>query len=150
CKKAERRAGHLNRLPVAHNVTRFGFWIRIKPSRSQPGVADQLSDFRRGLQDCVRARLRKKTVLSHGLNNPASALRGLVNGDRHSFALQIEPRCKPGNPRADYRDGVQIVRECFRSPAGASVLSKHIAMLRINNRPASVTWRPVCVRRTKP
>ena len=36
----------------------------------------------------------------------------------------------------------QIVLECLRSPAGASVLSKHIAMLRMNRRPASVTSRP--------
>ena len=30
-----------------------------------------------------------------------------------------------------------IVLECFRSPAGANVLSKHIAMLRMNRRPES-------------
>jgi hypothetical protein len=31
----------------------------------------------------------------------------------------------------------QIVLECFRSPTGASVLSKHIAMLRMQTRPES-------------
>ena len=31
----------------------------------------------------------------------------------------------------------QIVLECFRSPTGARVLSKHIAMLRMNRRPES-------------
>ena len=44
----------------------------------------------------------------------------------------------------------QIVLECLRWPSGASVLSKHIAILRMNRRPASVTSRPLELRFTRP
>lgn len=47
-------------------------------------------------------------------------------------------------------ESFQIVFECRRSLAGARVLSKHIAMLRIKSRPASVTSSPVEFRRINP
>src|SRR5579859_2715007 len=44
---------------------------------------------------------------------------------------------KNANGKRNIVSDVQIVRECRRSPAGARVLSKHIAIFRMNSRPAS-------------
>src|SRR5208282_5655647 len=122
----------------------------IKPARFQVGVADESSDFQRRFENRIWSKLSQITILPDGLDHATYAPARLINRDRKATALEVKRRCQPRDAGADDGNGFQIVLECFRSPTGASVLSKHIAMLRMKRRPVSVTSRPADVRFTSP
>ena len=66
-------------------------------------VLDELGYFRRRLQQRVRTELREITVFTKGLNHPADASAGFINGDRQPLAFQIKRGCQACDSGSDDR-----------------------------------------------
>ena len=64
-KKAKRRARHCDGPLVSNHITCFGGRIRVQPPLRQACIANQLADFGRGLQQCIRPELSQKAILAH-------------------------------------------------------------------------------------